>query len=126
MKLSYQNINQKTWDLHKFGMYIRDKLRINKLLKCEYVWSEYYNKLKWFSYINKQRHEANLINKLKNTFGEEAVFIIGDWSDSGKLKFISTRIGIKRKLAQHFDILSINEFNTSKLHHKPEVECENF
>ena len=34
-------------------------------------------------------------------------------------------IRLKRKLRKHFEIINIDEFNTSKLNHKTENECEN-
>ena len=83
-------------------------------------------KLKWFGYINKQKHENKLITRLKEKFGKDAVFVIGDWSNKGRLKFISTpNTGIKKKLNEHFKVWLIDEYKTSKICHKNDTECEN-
>ncbi len=53
---------------------------------------------------------------------------MGDWSmgQSSAIKGISTpNITLKRKLKEYMTVFSIDEFRTSKLHHKTEEECDN-
>ena len=54
-------------------------------------YNTYMKKLKWYAYINKRRHEDKLLNELDNIYGKNATYIMGDWSNKGKLKYISTR-----------------------------------
>ena len=120
------NYNRKTLDMKQFMNYSKIKFRLRNFIINEEKYNNYLKKLKWFSYINKQKHEDNLINKLKNTYGKNAIFVLGDWCNKGKLSFISTpNLGIKRKLKEHFKVYHIDEFKTSKMHHKYKIECDN-
>ena len=35
---------------------------------------------KWYSYLNRQRSEDNLMNKIKKEYGMDVTIFIGDWS----------------------------------------------
>jgi hypothetical protein len=119
-------VTGKTIDYNKYMTYVKQKLEQNKILKSEYE-NEYYRKLKWYSYLNKKKHENKILNELRSKYGKKCVMIVGDWNESEKIKFISTPgIGMKRKLKEAFTVYHIDEFRTSKLHYKTETECENF
>ena len=79
----------KTIDHSKYMMYLIDKIKQNEILKEEYN-QEYYRKIKWFSYLNKRKHENKLIEELKRIYGEDTIFIVGDWNESEGIKFMST------------------------------------
>ena len=82
--------------------------KFNKLIK----------KLRWYSYVEKRRHEDKLLNELEGIYGKDAIFIFGDWSGKGKIHYMSTpNIGLKNLLATRFTVYLINEYNTSKLFH---------
>ena len=50
---------------------------------------------------------------------EKLTIILGDWSNNGSLKYISTPNNRYRKLlAQHFNVYLIDEFHTSKINCK--------
>ena len=90
------------------------------------IYNTYMKKLKWYAYINKRRHEDNLLNELDNIYGKNATYIMGDWSNKGKLKYISTpNIGMKKLLSKRHDVYLIDEFRTSKFHHKTVEEMRN-
>jgi hypothetical protein len=83
-------------------------------------------KYNWYSYLNKVHHENELVRQIKYEYGPDVKFVIGDWSNKGKLKCISTpNLGLKRKLAEHFDVYLIDEYRTSKIHNVHDVECNN-
>ena len=88
----------------------------------EFELNENYNsisKLRQRLYINKQRHEQKLINNLGNIY-KDSVFIIGDRGESkNNLKYTKStpRICLKRLLLKNFNLLYIDEFNTSKIYH---------
>jgi hypothetical protein len=50
-----------------FIKYTQLKLRLRKLIIEEELYNKNVNKLKWFSYINRQKHESILINKIIST-----------------------------------------------------------
>ena len=121
--------NSKSCDYKKYQDYIKNKNRLNKILLDKYK-NEIFRKYKWYGYINKQRAQTNLINNIKNKFGNETVLIMGDYSDRNshnKIKgCISTpNLGLKRKLAEYFIVYNIDEFRTSCLNNKTEERCEN-
>jgi hypothetical protein len=119
--INIKNIN----DYVNEGKIFIEKYKIENLEKGV-KYNRYIRKLKWFAYINKRRHEDELLNELEKIYGKEAVFIIGDWSNKGKIRKISTpNIGMKKLLSKRFEVYLIDEFNTSKLHYKTEEETEN-
>jgi len=107
--------NTKTTNHEKFNKYIQKKVKLRDLIITNKTYNEYLKKLKWHSHINKQKHESKLINDIKNVYGENATFIIGDWNGNTKLKYISTPgLGFKRLMAKHFNVYIIDEYNTSQ------------
>lgn len=81
--------------------------------------NEFLRKIRWYGYINKQRHEEKLLNELESIYGKDAVFIIGDWSNRERIKRISSPcIGMRRLLSKRFKVYLIDEYKTSKIYHK--------
>ena len=83
---------------------------------------EFYNnntikRLNMEIYKGKQKSEHNLIQNIKNTFGNNLILVFGDWSNEPGIKTgeTTTNIEIKRKLSKEFKSFKIDEFNTSKL-----------
>jgi hypothetical protein len=117
--------NSKTCRHSEFLEYVKLKLECHKKVKYQYD-TEYLEKLRWHSYLNKQKHECNLMNKISNEFGKDVTIIMGDWSNFGRLKFISTpNLSLKRKLKERFNVYLIDEYNTSALHYKNHEKCDN-
>ena len=122
------NYNSKTVNVKKFKEYILNKNKVNKKLFRKYN-EEIFRKYKWYGYLNRRKAEVNLIKDLKKTFGKDAIMILGDASLKGNCKRgnISTPITkYKKLLMKNFKLYNIDEYNTSKLHHKTEEECKNF
>ncbi|KAG2196762.1 hypothetical protein INT47_009653 [Mucor saturninus] len=73
-------------------------------------------KLRLAAYFNKQRADMQLINSLKQKFGKDAIFVLGNWSAPNALYHEPTRgIGLRRLLLRnHLSLLLIDEFNTSR------------
>src|SRR3989344_31988 len=118
--------SSKTTNYDKFIKYARKKIRYRLQLNKINCYNEYVKKLKWFSYINKKRHEDNLLNKIEKIYGKNAKFIIGDWSQQSKIKRLGMpNMGIKKLLLKKFKCYLIDEYNTSKLNYKTEKEQEN-
>jgi hypothetical protein len=107
----------------KFLGYV--KLSMDLFLKIKHQYNtEYLEKLKWYSYLNKRKHESNLMKKIEDEFGSNATIIIGDWSNKGRIKFAPTpNLSLKRKLKEHFTVYHIDEYNTSCMHYKENIKC---
>jgi hypothetical protein len=128
--------NSKSCNIRVFEKYVTKKLAINKTLSGFYL-DTYFRKLRWFGYLNVKNHENKLIEKIKDTYSKKndlneitdlPRIIIGDWNENNgmKLKYMSTPgIGLKRRLLKDFKVHTLDEYLTSKLHYKNEVECEN-
>ena len=120
------NYSSKTCNYEKFKEYIYYKNNINKILIKEYK-KNIFRQYRWYSYINTNRSEKELITKIKEKFGKHLTIIIGDWSIGKQMRnFISTpMIGLKRKLKEYFDVYQIDEYKTSCINYKTETACEN-
>ena len=118
-------LNSKSCNHKEFINFVIKKLEHFKKSKNEYN-TEYLQKLKWYSYLNRRRHEDELLNQIENEFGKDITIIMGDYSGKGNLKVISTpNIGIKQKLKERFKVYHIDEYLTSKIHYKHHIRCEN-
>jgi len=123
LELSYKN--SKSCNHNTFLEYVKLKLELVDKIKYQYL-TDYLEKLKWYAYLNKQKHERNLMKKIGNEFGSDATIIIGDWSNKGRIKFTPTpNLSLKRKLKEHFTVYHINEYNTSRIHYKTNEKCNN-
>jgi len=123
LELSYKN--SKSCHHNTFLEYVKLKLELVNKIKYQYS-TDYLEKLKWYAYLNKQKHERNLMKKIGNEFGSDAIIIIGDWSNKGRIKFTPTpNLSLKRKLKEHFTVYHINEYNTSSIHYKTNEKCNN-
>jgi len=117
--------NAKSCKHDSFINYIIKKLEYNTKTIQQYD-TTYLQKLNWFTYLNKNKHENDLLNHIQNEFGKRIKIIIGDWSGKGTVKFMSTpNISLKRKLAERFEVYLIDEYLTSKIHYKHQVRCNN-
>lgn len=120
-----RSFNSKSCFLTKYKAYIKNKNKINKQLFEQYE-NEIFRKYKWYTYINTKRSEDNFLNRIAKTFGKKCQILYGKHETRIMRHFISTPgIGIKRKVAEKFDVYNLDEFRTSCLNHKTETKCEN-
>ena len=111
--------NKKTINEKIFLEYTKKKLEVRSVLKNEENYHNCLQKLNWYLFLNKRKHEKKLLNKLADVFGKDATMIVGDWNNRGKLKHISTPgIGFKRMLKKQFEVDQINEHKTSMISSK--------
>jgi len=87
---------------------------------------DYLKKINWFSYIERNKHEDLLLDMIEYEFGSDITIIMGDWScNKQKVKHVTTpNKRLLRKLNNRFKVLMIDEYKTSKIHYKHNVECE--
>ena len=128
---SLKVIDKNTINLMCIKKYIIGSGKINKLLKYEYE-KPIHRKLKWYSYLNKQKSENKMIKNFKKKMGpyQKTIVVVGDHSCNssnmpGTIPTISKRIISIFKKAQYETYL-INEYNTSKICNKCGCETETF
>lgn len=120
------NFNSKSCNFEKFTDYVSNKNNINNALLEAYK-NMTFRKMRWYSYIMKQREIERLTNLIGKTYGKNCKLIMGDWCQSKQMKnFVPTpMIGLKRKLRKKFEIINLDEYNTSKLGYITEMETQN-
>ena len=109
---------------------IKKKNELSHILSSHYE-KNIYRKLKWYSFINKQRSEAKMINNFKEKFGDQknTLVVFGDWNETKSRKFHEPTKGkgmrrIFRKAG--YDVFIINEHKTSKYSFIDGTEMEKF
>jgi hypothetical protein len=128
------NYNSRTLNQDKYSNYITNKTILNNELK-EFYQKPLFRKLAFRRFIRTKQSEVKLLNEIENTYltkeeikqGKKIVILHGDYSRTTQMKgCISTpNIGMKKLLLSRFDIVEVNEFNTSKLYNKSLKEMEN-
>jgi transposase len=122
--------NKKTLDFQKFKEYVVKKNEMNHHLGPFY--NKYiFRKLKFGSYIGRQKSEARMINRFKKLFGdgENCIVAIGDW-DQGQHRIFKEPVKSKgfretfRKAG--YQVYLVNEFRTSCRCSACEGECKTF
>ena len=118
--------NSKTCNIDEFKKYITEKTKINNKLFGLYS-DKKFRQYRWYSYINAQRSEGNLIRKLKEEFGEDLIIMIGDWSIGQQMRnFVSTpNMKLKRKLKEAFPVYNVDEYKTSCITNKTKEPNKN-
>lgn len=106
----------KSMDYEKYKQYLR--IRNDSINELEQFYNQgIHNRLKWRSYMNKQRSEQKFINEFKDVYGKKAVVIMGNWSDAGhtpKFQKSSKTRGWKKLFNRnHMKFVLIDEFRTS-------------
>lgn len=123
-----ENSNTVVYD--KFAKYVHEKNKLNDMLYEKYE-APIFRKHKWYTYMNTQRAYDIMLNKITEKFGSDIVIIYGDWGIGKQMRnFISTpNLTVKEKVCKRFKntgkMYDIDEYNTSKLHHKMGEECSN-
>ena len=117
--------NSKSVKFSIFSKFIEKKNEVNKEVNKVYE-EKIFRKYRFYRYINTQRANMYIINKIKEIFGEEIVIFYGDWSIGKSMKnFISTpNLTLKRLLSKYFKLYNLDEYNTSKLNNITHTPCE--
>ena len=108
---------------------IIEKTKLNTELKYFYE-KELFRKLKWRNHIYKRKSEDNFLNRIEEKYGkkEEILIAYGNWSNIKQMKYIMPTMGkgLRRIIEKRFDIILIDEYNTSKLCSKCYTELKNW
>ena len=128
------NYKSNTFSTTDFKQFITKKTEINSDLKAFYR-QKLFRKLAFRRFIRTKQSEINLLNEIENTYltkdeikqGKKLVILHGDYSRTTQMKgcIPTPNIGIKKLLMTRFEIVDVNEYNTSKLYNKTMKEMEN-
>lgn len=119
VKLAEQELNlccSKTVNFEEFKRYLITRHRHYKVL-TDFYQLKLWQKWRFRKFSNKQRSEDNLLNRIEKKFDKNILIVLGDWSQSNKLKNGSPTLGVglRKLLSKRFHVALINEHNTSKL-----------
>jgi len=128
------NFKSRTTKVEDYKHFITNKSILNNALK-DFYQKPLFRKLAFRRFIRTKQSEVKLLNEIENTYlskeeikqGKKIIILHGDYSRTSQMKgCISTpNIGMKKLLLSRFDIVEVNEFNTSKLYNKTLKEMEN-
>lgn len=126
--------NSRTLKNDEYKKFITNKNKINKQVNKFYN-NLLFRKLAFRRYIRTKQSEINLLNEIENKYlskeekkqGKKLLIAHGNWSRDSQMKgcIPTPNIGIKKLLASRFEIIDVNEYNTSKLYNKTFTELEN-
>jgi len=128
------NFKSRTTKVEEYKNFITNKTILNNEVK-EFYQKPLFRKLAFRRFIRTKQGEVKLLNEIENTYltkeeikqGKKIVILHGDYSRTTQMKgcIPTPNIGMKKLLLSRFDIVEINEFNTSKLYNKTLKEMEN-
>ncbi len=126
--------NSKTLKIDEYKKFITNKNKLNNNVNPFYN-NILFRKLNFRRFTRTKQSEEILLNEIENKFltekdkinGKKLLILHGDYSRTSQMKgTISTpNIGFKKLLLKRFEILEVNEYNTSKLYNKTFKELEN-
>lgn len=122
-------VNSKSCIYSNTEDYIKTKNYINHNLQ-EYYKKELFRKLKWYSYINIQKHESKIMNEFKRIYGspENTVVFMGDYGGGNLKNCEPTKGKGLRKMFKRagYSLFLVDEYNTSKINFVSSLENEKF
>jgi hypothetical protein len=94
-----------------------------------------FRKLQFRRFVRTKQSEETLLNEIENKFlskedksnNKKLLILHGDYSRTSQMKgcMPSPNIGFKKLLLKRFELLEVNEYNTSKLYNKTFKELTN-
>ncbi len=108
----------KTTDREKYDEYLRVRAKHADIL-YNFYHMPLWRKLRFRTYTKKQAAQDNFVNQLEDKLGSDTLIVLGDWSKKHTLKghLPSVTIGMRNMLIKKFDVVLIDENNTSKICH---------
>lgn len=127
-------LSSNTLKIDDYKKFITGKNKLNNDVK-EFYNNILFRKLNFRRFVRTKQSEENLLNDIENKFlskeekeyGKKIVLLFGDYSRTTQMKgtIPTPNIGFKKLLLRRFEILEVNEFNTSKLYNKTFEELKN-
>ena len=126
--------NSKTLKLDEYKKFIENKNKLNTEVNSFYS-KMLFRKLRFRRFVRTKQSEETLLNEIENKFlskedksnGKKLLIFFGDYSRTSMMKgtLPTPNIGFKKLLLKRFEILEVNEYNTSKLYNKTFKELTN-
>lgn len=129
-EIELSKFNKKTVSFENFKNYVKARNEIYKKIHSFYE-QKVFTRLRWYSYINRQRTESNFMNRFKSMYGDatQTIVYIGDWEQFKHRMFKEPVKGKGfRKLFRRYGyiVLLVDEFRTSCRCAKCDGECVTF
>ena len=107
--------NSKSVDYEKFKIYLVEKDKLNKET-IEFYRKEVWRKMKFRQYSYGKKSIDTILNKIKETFGENILIGYGNWGRTTQMKNIMPTMnkGLRKLIHKKYDTITINEFYTSQ------------
>jgi hypothetical protein len=126
--------NSRTLKIEDYKNFVINKNKLNDEVKDFYN-KLLFRKLNFRRYIKTKQSEEKMLNEIEDKFltkedkknKRKILLLHGDYSRTSQMKgcIPSPNIGFKKILNKRFDIVEINEYNTSKLYNKTLKELTN-
>jgi len=126
--------NSRSLKLDKYKEFIENKNKLNTEVSSFYN-KMLFRKLQFRRFVRTKQSEETLLNEIENKFlskedksnNKKLLILHGDYSRTSQMKgcMPSPNIGFKKLLLKRFELLEVNEYNTSKLYNKTFKELTN-
>jgi hypothetical protein len=127
-------LSSKTLKINEYKKFITSKNKLNNNVKDFYN-NTLFRKLNFRRFVRTKQSEEVLLNEIENKFlskdekenNKKILLLFGDYSRTSQMKgtIPTPNIGFKKLLLKRFEILEVNEYNTSKLYNKTFEEMKN-
>jgi hypothetical protein len=117
-------VDSRSLNLQNFKEYFKNSVLVTELLQRHYTETTtshltahpLYRVLKPSKYIRRQKASKNMFVKLKSNFGNDAVFVMGNYSaPNTRYQELTRGVGFRRLLKKYrFLVCWIDEFRTSQ------------
>jgi hypothetical protein len=100
-ELSLSHFKSSTVNKDRFVEYLQERAKITPLMKAYYLNEDRpaeedqraggflpFRKMKLSSFTNQQQSDKQLVKKLREKFGDDAILIVGNWS-AGNVKYLN-------------------------------------
>jgi len=117
-------------DIETVKKYLNTKVNVLKKIKGHYN-DKIYRKQRWYSFINRQRSEAKMINNFKDKFGngKKTLILMGDFEEKNHMRYKESTKGKGfRNLFKKagYNVFLVDEYNTSRICHVNGEEMTKF
>ncbi len=122
--------NSRTLKQDEYKKFITKKNETNKKVQNFYN-KPLFRKLVFRRFVKTKQSETKILNEIKSKYignmNKKLAIFIGDYGRATAMKgtLPTPNIGFKKLLSKNFDVIEVNEFNTSKLYYKTLTELTN-
>jgi hypothetical protein len=119
--IQLSSFNKRTLDIDKFEKYLIAKQSYTTTL-TEFYENQLFRKLKLRRFCRTKSSEDTMLNEIEKKFGKNLLLGLGDWSVNSSYQMKgcmpTPNKGIAKLLKKRFEVISIDEYKTSKLYNR--------